>query len=169
MRPFRKNGRWQGRAPRAPSRCRSIVGPTNARFRTGLAKDPYAVQINPQTIVDTCDRRWRKSAVLTGRAHCRSCRRTGWFLELDQHRALAGMGAAAICRCPSLKSKYNRRTSRVLRMDTRFPGTVTSFSEVTLALGWCPAPPNSFPQMIPDHLDHPSCSRRSLIGLAQEW
>lgn len=32
-----------------------------------------------------------------------------------------------------------------------------------------PAPPNSFPQQIPDHPDHGSCSRRSLIGFAQEW
>ena len=34
---------------------------------------------------------------------------------------------------------------------------------------WRPAPPNSFPQTIPDHPDHRSCNPRSLIGLAQEW
>ncbi len=71
--------------------------------------------------------------------------------------------------CPSFNSKYNRRTSRVLRMDTRFPGTVTSSSEVTLLVVWCPVPPNSFPQPVPDHPDHPSCNPRSLIGFAQEW
>ena len=49
------------------------------------------------------------------------------------------------------------------------PGSQRPPVDVTLALGWCPAPPNSFPQTIPDHPDHLSRKHRSLIGLTQEW
>lgn len=36
-----------------------------------------------------------------------------------------------------------------------------------VAMVWCPAPPNSFPQEIPKHPDHDSGHPRSVIGLAQ--
>lgn len=65
----------------------------------------------------------------------------------------------------------------VLRMDTRFPGTVPSSSEVTLLVVWCPASPNSFPQPIPDHSRspflHPPITDRlrpgMVIAFAQEY
>jgi len=83
------------------------------------------------------------------------------------HRALADVGTAGDLPLPQFPLEVQPKDFSRLRMDTRFPGTVTSSSEVTLLVVWCPAPPRSFPQPVPDHPDHRSCNRRSLIGLAQ--
>ena len=53
-------------------------------------------------------------------------------LDIALHRAVADVGVRVIWRCPHLNSKYNRRTSRVLRLGARFPGTVHLLSEVML-------------------------------------
>ena len=73
----------------------------------------------------------------------------------------------AIWRCLSFNSKYNRRTSRVLRMDIRFPGTVSPLG-VTVPAILMSSAATLFPHLIPAHPDHRSCTPRSLIGFAQE-